>query len=143
MKKVHILLIEDNEGDILLIKEAFEERRIIEKISVVKTGKDALDFLFKTGNFKNELLPDFILLDINLPIKNGHEVLQIIKSNKDTCKIPVIIFTTSSSQKDIDQSYALQANTYITKPIEIEAFYEAIHKIEDFWMKLTNPPNDN
>lgn len=140
MKKVHVLLIEDNEGDILMIQEAFEERNIIEKISVVTDGKTALEFLFQTGEYKNVEKPDIILLDINLPIKNGHEVLMAIKKNALTCKIPVIVLTTSSSQNDIDLSYEHQANSYVTKPIEVDAFYEAIHKIEDFWIQLAKLP---
>lgn len=140
MKKVHVLLIEDNEGDILMIQEAFEERNIIEKISVVTDGKTALEFLFQTGEYKNAEKPDIILLDINLPIKNGHEVLMAIKKNALTCKIPVIVLTTSSSQNDIDLSYEHQANSYVTKPIEVDAFYEAIHKIEDFWIQLAKLP---
>lgn len=142
MKSAHILLVEDNEGDILLTTEALEDRKIINKISVVRNGKEALDFLLQKGKYKDQPPPDLILLDVNLPKKNGHEVLQIIKSNKKTMKIPVIMLTTSSSERDINLSYQHHANCYITKPVEMESFMEAIYTIEDFWLQLVKlPPN--
>lgn len=136
MKPVHILLVEDNDGDILLTKEAFEEGRILTKLSVVKNGGDAVDFLFQRGAFENVERPDLILLDINLPVKSGHEVLELIKSNEQTRKIPIIILTTSSLQKDINQAYNNYANSYVTKPLDMEEFVQAIMKIEEFWLEL-------
>ncbi|MDF3819573.1 response regulator [Leptospira sp. 96542] len=142
MKSAHILLVEDNEGDIVLTTEALEERKIINKISVVKNGKEAIDFLFKQGKYENENSPDLILLDVNLPLKNGHEVLQIIKNDDRTKKIPVIMLTTSSAERDINLSYEYHANCYITKPVEMGTFMEAIYSIEDFWIQLVKlPPN--
>jgi len=136
MKKMHILLVEDNEGDILLITEAFEESKIPTQLSVVKNGEEALNFLFKRGKFENVERPDLVLLDINLPIKNGHEVLKEIKSNNETRTIPIIMLTTSDSQKDINLAYFNYANSYITKPLDMEEFLEAIQKIEEFWLDL-------
>jgi CheY-like chemotaxis protein len=136
MSKIHILLVEDNEGDILLTREAFAERKVISKLSVVKNGGDAVDFLLKRNGFENEEKPDLVLLDINLPVKSGIEVLKIIKENPDTKKIPVIMLTTSSSQKDINLAYQYHANSYITKPMDMDEFIKAIMKIEDFWFQL-------
>lgn len=136
--QAHILLVEDNEGDILLTTEAFEESNINPKISVARNGQEALDFLYKTGDFINAEKPDLILLDINMPILNGHEVLEKIKNDSHLKKIPVIILTTSSNQQDIDRAYKNHANSYITKPIEIQDFLETIQKIEEFWFKISN-----
>jgi CheY-like chemotaxis protein len=141
MKSAHILLVEDNEGDILLTTEALKDRKIINKISVVKNGREALDFVLRKGKYQNQEPPDLILLDVNLPKKNGHEVLQIIKSDETTMKIPVIMLTTSSSERDINLSYRHHANCYITKPVEMESFMEAIYTIEDFWLQLVKLPN--
>lgn len=140
MKPVHILLVEDNEGDILLTKEALEESKIINTITVVKNGRDALDFVFKKGGFVNVEVPDLILLDVNLPIKNGHEVLQALKSNESVMHIPVIMLTTSSSDRDISLSYKNHANCYITKPVEVTDFLDAIRSIENFWLNVVKLP---
>ena len=142
MKGIHILLVEDNEGDILLTTEALEERKIINKISVAKDGKEALDFIFKEGAYKNATTPDLILLDVNLPKKSGHEVLQLIKNDDRTAHIPVIMLTTSSSETDINLSYKHHANCYITKPVEVNDFLEAISGIEDFWLNIVNLPTN-
>lgn len=137
MKLAHILLIEDNEGDIILTKEAFEECKIKTAISVAKNGGEALDFLFQRGAFSEAKKPDLILLDINIPIFNGHEVLRQIKEDSILKKIPVIMLTTSSSQKDLDNAYANHCNSYVKKPIEMSEFLSAIKKIEAFWFQLT------
>lgn len=137
LKPAHILLVEDNEGDILLTLEAFEEGRVNTDISVVKNGQEALDFLFKRGAFVNATKPDLILLDINIPIYNGHEVLKQIKADDHLKKIPVIMLTTSSNQKDIDMAYANHSNSYVKKPLSIDEFLEAVLKIEAFWLQLS------
>lgn len=137
MKQVHILLVEDNPGDVLLTLEAFEESKIKTKISVVDNGQDALDFVFKQGAYLDAEKPDMILLDINIPVFNGHEVLTEIKKHPELKKIPVIMLTTSSSPKDINQAYGNYANSYVTKPIEMEEFLSAILKIEEFWLQLS------
>lgn len=137
---IHILLVEDNEGDILLTKEAFEDAKIINELSVVRDGKEAIDFLSKVGKYANVTTPNLILLDINLPKKNGHEVLNFIKENDDIKHIPVIMLTTSSSDKDINKSYESYANCYITKPVEVEDFLEIVSKIEDFWISIVKLP---
>ena len=140
MKSIHILLVEDNEGDIMLTTEALEEGRIANKISVVKDGKHAINFLNKKGDYENASLPDMILLDINLPKKNGHEVLQYIKGNDDLKQLPVIMLTTSSSEKDILESYKNYVNCYITKPVDVNDFIKAVAIIKDFWINIVKLP---
>lgn len=137
MKPAHILLIEDNEGDIVLTLDAFEESKIKTKISVARNGGEAMDFLYKRGDYEGVARPDLILLDINIPIYNGIEVLKKIKADKTLKKIPVIMLTTSSQPMDVDTAYTNHANSYVTKPIEMEDFLKAILKIEEFWLQLT------
>lgn len=141
MKSIHILLVEDSEGDIMLTTDAFEEARIANKVSVTRDGEEAIHFLQKTGPHANAERPDLILLDINMPRKNGHEALQFIKNDARFKTIPVIMLTTSSSPTDIHQAYANHANAYITKPIDIKDFFKVINTIEDFWLQITQLPD--
>jgi CheY-like chemotaxis protein len=136
-KLAHILLVEDNEGDVLLTLEAFEECKLKTEVSVARNGKEALDFVFKRGAFKEAIKPDLILLDINMPIFNGHEVLQQIKADPNLKKIPVIMLTTSSGKKDLDMAYKNNCNSYVKKPLNMNDFLDAIRKIEQFWLQLT------
>ena len=141
MKPVEILLVEDNEGDILLIREAFEEAKLATILSVVKDGEKAIHYLEKKENYKDVKTPDLIILDINLPRVNGHEVLEFIKTNDDLKTIPVIMLTTSSSEKDIIKSYEKHANCFITKPVEVDDFLEAVLYIEHFWISVVKLPS--
>ncbi len=138
MKAVDILLIEDNEGDILLTTEAFEEGKILNRTRVVRDGKSAIDLL--ADDLKSKNLPDLIILDVNIPRMNGHEVLLHIKQHTDLKHIPVIMLTTSSTEMDITRSYQNHANCYITKPVEAGDFMNAISKIEDFWINIVQLP---
>ena len=140
MKPISILLVEDNEGDVLLTTDALYEGKISNSISVVRDGWEAIQFLEKTGSYTNAVIPDLILLDVNLPKMNGHEVLKVIKSSEKLKHIPVIMLTTSSSEGDIMQSYQNYANCYITKPVETENFMEVITSIEDFWISIVKLP---
>lgn len=140
MKTIHILLVEDNEGDILLTIDALEEGKIFNKISVVKDGKQALDFLNKKNQFADAEIPNLILLDINLPKKNGHEVLHYIKTSPELKHIPIIMLTTSSSEKDILSAYNNYVNCFITKPVEVSEFIHAVSKIEEFWISIVKLP---
>ncbi|MBC8769370.1 response regulator [Arenibacter sp. BSSL-BM3] len=140
MERVHILLVEDNEGDILLTKEAFEESKIVVDISVVKNGAEALDFLFQRESFLEARRPDLILLDINIPKYDGHFVLKQIKGDKSLKKIPVIILTTSSNNKDINLAFENHTNSYVSKPIDMNDFIKAILKIQEFWFQLSKLP---
>lgn len=141
MKPIHILLVEDNEGDVFLVTEALEEGKVINKISVTRDGKEAMDFLDKKGKYENEQLPDLILLDINLPKKNGHEVLEYIKEKDELKQIPVIMLTTSSSEKDILLSNKNHANCFITKPVDVDHFLKVIYSIENFWVNIVKLPS--
>lgn len=140
MKQVSILLVEDNEGDIVLTTEALEDSKIINKVNVVRNGKEALDYIFKKGKYAGVETPDLMLLDINLPLKSGHEVLQIIKSDEQMKRLPIIMLTTSSSESDINMSYEYHANCYISKPVEINQFISAVTTIESFWLNIVTRP---
>ncbi len=138
MKSINILLIEDNEGDILLTTDAFEECKIVNQVTIIRDGKAAIDFF---ENLKsNGSKPDLVLLDINLPKMSGQEVLIYLKSNAKFKHIPVIMLTTSSSEKDIVTSYKNHVNCYITKPVDVNDFITAISKIEDFWLNIVSIP---
>jgi len=137
---IHILLVEDNEGDIILTKEALAEGRVINQISVVRTGVEAVDFLQKRGEYSEAETPDLILLDINLPMMNGLEVLEKIKSDEYLRSIPVVMLTTSGSERDILASYRKYANCYITKPVNYGEFLEVVRSIEDFWISIVKLP---
>ncbi len=139
MKPVHILLVEDNEGDILLTTEALAEAKTKFKISIARDGEEAINLLNKAS----QDFPDLVLLDINLPKKNGHEVLQYIKTTAHLKKIPVIILSTSSSPKDIDSAYNNQANCYVIKSLEIHEFTKTIAKLQDFWTDVAILPGSN
>lgn len=140
MKPIHILMVEDNEGDIILTKEALRESKVNNTIMAVRNGKAAIDYVFKKGEFSKSETPDLILLDINLPLKNGHEVLTALKEDESTKKIPVIMLTTSSSKKDIDQSYMEHVNCYVVKPLEVSDFLNSIAVIENFWLNIVKLP---
>jgi CheY-like chemotaxis protein len=140
MQEIHILLVDDNEGDVLLTREALAEAKIVNRISVAYDGVQALRFLKKEPPFMEQESPDLILLDINLPRMDGTEVLGIIKSDPELKRIPVIMLTTSSSEKDILTSYDNYANCYITKPVDLERFMDVVRTIEDFWISIVKLP---
>lgn len=137
----NLLLVEDNAGDIRLTQEALREGNIPVNLSVATDGVEAVEFLHRTGKYKDAPRPDLILLDLNLPRKNGGEVLSEIKNDPDLKTIPVLIMTTSQAQQDVTRAYSLNANCYITKPIDLEEFMDLVHSIEDFWLdKACLPP---
>ena len=140
MQEIHILLVDDNEGDVLLTKEALAEAKIVNRISVAYDGVQALRFLKKEPPFMEQESPDLILLDINLPRMDGTEVLGIIKSDPELKRIPVIMLTTSSSEKDINLSYNNYANCFITKPVEASDFLSVVATIENFWVTIVKLP---
>ena len=135
MEAIEILLIEDNEGDIVLTLEALQEARIKNKVSVIKDGDAAIKYLEKVKEGEGTV-PDLILLDINLPKIDGKEVLTYIKNDGHLKKIPVVMLTTSSSENDISDAYSNHANCYITKPVDINKFFDIIKAIEDFWIMI-------
>ena len=139
-REIHILLVEDNEGDIVLAKEALKEARIKNRITVMTDGEKALQYLFKENGFHNATHPDLILLDVNLPKVNGMEVLERIKSDPALKIIPVVMLTTSTSEKDVMRAYKSYVNCYINKPIDLEEFIRVIKTIESFWLNVVKLP---
>lgn len=139
-KNLQVLLVEDNEGDVRLIKEAFYESNIEKTFSVAKDGEDALNYLYKKGQYADRHRPDIILLDINLPRKNGFEVLEQIKKDPDLKRIPVIMLSSSSSEDHIHKSYDLSANCYVTKPVDFDEYIQVVRIIEDFWFGRAKLP---
>jgi len=139
-KEIKIFLVEDNEGDIVLTKQAFKNVKIATSINVAKDGIEALSYLRKEGPFKNVETPDLVLLDINLPRKNGLKVLEEIKNDDKLRSIPVMMMTTSDSEKDIVESYYNHANCYIVKPVDFKNFMNVVQTIKDFWVSLVKLP---
>lgn len=137
----NILLIEDNPGDIRLTQEAFKEGNTKVNLEVVTDGVEALKYLRKENNYFDKQSPDLILLDLNLPKKDGREILEEIKSDQSLRKIPIVVLTTSNAGKDISNSYDLHANCYIKKPHDFDKFFDIIHKIEEFWLSTTILPS--
>ena len=137
---IDILIIEDNEGDARLIKEVLSDGKIANLLHNVKDGVQAMEFLRKKGAYANVVKPDLIILDLNLPKKDGREVLSEIKNDPELKKIPVVIMTTSQAEEDILKSYNLHANCYITKPIDLNQFIKVVKSIEEFWFSIVKLP---
>ena len=140
MNEVHILLVEDNEGDIILTTEAFKDMKLENKISVVNDGEAALRFLKKEGEYAGSDTPQLILMDINLPGMNGKELLERIKNDEELKDIPVVMLTSSSSDADISDCYDKQVNWYITKPIDYDKYTKVMHEIEAFYVSFVPYP---
>ena len=140
MHPIQILLVEDNEGDILLTLEAFKEIKTKNTITVVRDGEEAIDYLKKKGPYAETLNPHLILLDINMPKLNGIEVLDFVKKNEKLKTIPVLMLTTSSSAADISDCYEKSANCFITKPLDFGKFLEVVQSIETFWFNTAQLP---
>ncbi len=144
MRQVNILMIEDNPGDVRLTKEALKQSKIVKTWNDVNDGVKALSFLRKEGIYKNKPDPDLIILDLNMPKKDGRELLVEIKEDHKFKHIPVVILTTSKAEDDIVNCYNSHANCYITKPVELNQFIKLVKSIEDFWFSIVNlPPNNN
>jgi two-component system, chemotaxis family, response regulator Rcp1 len=139
-RAIEILLVEDNPGDVRLIKEALKEGKVWNNPHVVGDGEAALDFLFRRGQFAGAPRPDLVLLDLNLPRKDGRQVLSTIKADGDLRRIPVVILTTSKEEEDILRAYNLAANCYITKPVEFDQFLRVIRMVEEFWLTIVALP---
>ncbi|MES2836468.1 MAG: response regulator [Bacteroidota bacterium] len=139
-KPINILLVEDNPADIRLTKEVLKEGKIRNVLNIVMDGEEALLYLKKEGHFKNAISPDIVLLDLNLPKKDGREVLAEIKSDDNLKCIPVIILTTSSAEQDILNTYAHHANCYIMKPVDFNQFIKVVRSIENFWLTIVKLP---
>jgi CheY-like chemotaxis protein len=139
---VQILLVEDNPGDVGLTIEALKEAKVLNKLTVVKDGIEALSLLRRQGQHAHAARPDLILLDLNLPKKDGREVLAEIKADDNLKRIPVIILTTSENEQDVVKSYNLYANCYITKPLDLDRFIKVVKSIEDFWLGIVVLPKN-
>ena len=139
---IKILLVEDNPGDVRLTLEAFKEGKVNNEINVVTDGVEALAYLRKEGQYADVHLPDVILLDLNLPKKDGYEVLAEIKQDPDLKRIPIVILTTSEAERDILQTYYMHANCYITKPVDLDQFITVVKSIETFWLNVVKLPTD-
>jgi len=139
-KPINILIVEDNPGDARLIKEVLNEGKILNDLHIVKDGVEAMEFLHKRGEYAKAPRPDLIILDLNLPKKDGREVLAEVKSDQHLKSIPIVIMTTSNAEEDILKSYNLHANCYITKPLDFHQFVKVVESIENFWFSMVKLP---
>jgi chemotaxis family two-component system response regulator Rcp1 len=139
---VEILLVEDNPGDVRLTQEALKESKVTNNLSVAEDGVEALAFLKREGKYADAPHPDLLLLDLNLPKKDGRELLEEIKADENLRRIPVVVLTTSKAEEDILRMYDQHANCYITKPIDFDQFIEVVKSIEDFWLTIVKLPTE-
>jgi two-component system, chemotaxis family, response regulator Rcp1 len=140
-RPVDILLVEDNPGDVRLTQEAFRESKLTISLNVVMDGEDALNYLFRRPPYENATRPDMILLDLNIPKRDGREVLEEIKKDDSLRFVPVIVLTTSNAEQDIVKTYNLKVNAYINKPVDFDRFFDIVQKIETFWLMTATLPS--
>jgi|SRR6185369_10373245 CheY-like chemotaxis protein len=137
---IEVLLVEDDPGDVLMTREAFEEHKVRNNLTVVSDGEDALAYVRREGDYANAARPDLILLDLNLPRRDGREVLAELKADPELREIPVVVLTTSAADADILASYRLHANAYVTKPVDFERFISVVKQIDEFFVSLVKLP---
>jgi len=140
LKAIQILLVEDSKSDAVLIAETLNESKFLNELNIVRDGVEATDYLYKRGKYIDATRPDLILLDLNLPKKNGRELLAEIKADENLKTIPVVVLTTSSDETDILKSYKLHVNCYLVKPVDLEQFVEVVRSIEYFWLAIVELP---
>jgi CheY-like chemotaxis protein len=138
---IEVLLVEDDPGDVLLIKEAFEFNKVHNNLNVVNDGEQALAYLRREGEYAKALRPDLVLLDLNLPRKDGREVLAEVKADERLRAIPIVVLTTSEAEEDVLKSYQLHANAYVTKPVDFERFVAIVRQIDDFFVSVVRLPS--
>ncbi|MFG3200428.1 response regulator [Streptomyces sp. NPDC048192] len=143
VQPIEVLLVEDDPGDELMTREAFEDNKIGNTLHVARDGEEALDFLYRRGAYTEAPTPDLILLDLNLPKYDGRQVLERIKSDPDLAHIPVVVLTTSSAEEDILRSYKLHANAYVTKPVDLDQFIAAVRQIDEFFVTVVRLPRQD
>jgi CheY-like chemotaxis protein len=143
VQPIEVLLVEDDPGDELMTREAFEDNKIGNTLHVAHDGEEALDFLYRRGAYTQAPTPDLILLDLNLPKYDGRQVLERIKSDPDLAHIPVVVLTTSSAEEDILRSYKLHANAYVTKPVDLDQFIAAVRQIDEFFVTVVRLPRQD
>jgi two-component system, chemotaxis family, response regulator Rcp1 len=140
VRPIEVLLVEDDEGDVLITREALAEGKVLNRLHVVGDGVEAVDFLRRKKPHANATRPDLILLDLNLPKRDGHQVLADIKGDADLRRIPVVVLSTSAADEDILRSYDLHANAYVTKPVDFDRFVDVIRRIDDFFVSVASLP---
>jgi CheY-like chemotaxis protein len=139
-RPIEILLVEDDAGDELITREALEHNKFQNRLHVAHDGQEGLDFLYRRGEFQDAPRPDLILLDLNLPKYDGRQLLEMIKSDSDLSRIPVVVLTTSSLEEDILRSYKLHANAYVAKPVDLDQFINAVRQIDEFFLQVVRLP---
>ena len=139
-RAIDILLVEDDPGDELITREAFEHNKLKNRLHVAHDGEEGLNYLYRRGEFADAPRPDLILLDLNLPKYDGRQLLEKIKSDPDLAGIPVVVLTTSSAEEDIIKSYKLHANAYVTKPVDLDQFMKAVRQIDEFFVQVVRLP---
>lgn len=140
-KEIDVLLVEDDPGDVLMTREAFEENKVANRLAVVSDGESAMAYLRKEGTYAGAPTPDLVLLDLNLPRMDGREVLAAMKSDRALQSIPVVVLTTSEAEEDVLRSYALHANAYVTKPVDFQRFIDVVRQIDDFFVQVVRLPS--
>ena len=140
MLPIEILLVEDDPGDVLMTREAFAENRVQNRLNVVSDGVEALAYVRREGDYAGAIRPDLVLLDLNLPRRDGREVLAEMKADPDLRDIPIVVLTTSAAEADILASYSLHANAYVTKPVDFERFIDVVRQIDDFFVSVVRLP---
>jgi len=140
-RQVEVLLVEDDPGDVLMTREAFEDYKVANQLHVVQDGADGMAFLRREGDYAGAPRPDLVLLDLNLPRMDGREVLEAIKGDAELASIPVVVLTTSEAEEDVLRSYSLHANAYVTKPVDFERFIEVVRQIDDFFVTVVRLPS--
>ena len=140
-RQVEVLLVEDDPGDVLMTREAFEDYKVANQLHVVQDGAEAMSFLRREGDYAGAPRPDLVLLDLNLPRMDGREVLQAIKGDPELASIPVVVLTTSEAEEDVLRSYSLHANAYVTKPVDFVRFIEVVRQIDDFFVTVVRLPS--
>ncbi|WP_342228610.1 response regulator [Mycobacterium avium subsp. hominissuis] len=140
-RAIDILLVEDDPGDELITREAFEHNKLNNRLHVAHDGEEGLNYLYRRGEFADAPRPDLILLDLNLPKYDGRQLLEKIKSDPDLGQIPVVVLTTSSAEEDILKSYKLHANAYVTKPVDLDQFMKAVRQIDEFFVQVVRLPS--
>jgi len=139
-RQIEVLLVEDDPGDVVMTREAFQDYKVRNQLHVVNDGTEAMAFLRQEGEYADRPRPDLVLLDLNLPKMDGREVLEAIKSDPDLSSIPVVVLTTSENEDDVLRSYSLHANAYVTKPVDFERFIEVVRQIDDFFISVVRLP---
>ncbi|HKY65742.1 MAG TPA: response regulator [Acidimicrobiales bacterium] len=140
VRPIEVLLVEDDDGDVLMTREALDEGKVLNRLSVVGDGVEAVNYLRKSGRYADAARPDLVLLDLNLPRRDGRQVLEEVKNDPDLRRIPIVVLTTSEAEEDILRSYDLHANAYVTKPVDFERFVEVIRQIDEFFISVVRLP---